>query len=278
MIDIHHHLLHGLDDGSPDLRTSLEMARMAVSDGITHVVCTPHSSADFEYQPEAVAERAAELRSALQQASIPLTLGIGCDFHLSYDNIRAALAAPTRYSVNQGPYLLVELPDFGLSPTLVDTFYQMQLAGITPILTHPERNSTLQKDNERLAEWLRAGILVQVTAASVVGKMGKAAERMSHQLLANRWVHFIATDAHNVTTRPPLLREAASVVDRRYGQAYARRLVEENPRAVFECKPLGPQDEPLKLYDAELLHEIDDEIPRVPWWKRWFGKKPPAAE
>ena len=268
MIDIHHHLLPGLDDGAPDLATSLDMARMAFADGITHVVCTPHASAQFEYDPVRIADRAAELRTALDAAGVPLTLGIGCDFHLSYDNIQAALAEPHRFSINRGPYLLVELPDFGLSPTLTETFYQMQLAGITPILTHPERNSTLQKDHVRLAEWLRAGVLVQITGNSVIGKMGKAAARMSHELLSRRWVHFIATDAHNLTSRPPRMHDICAAVSERYGKTYADRLCTENPRAVFEGKPLGEQDPPLGLFDAE---QPADEEPSSPWWKRLFG-------
>ncbi len=264
MIDIHHHLLFGLDDGAPDLETSISMARMAAADGITHVVCTPHASGSYAYEPTLIAERAATLRAALAAESIPLTLGIGCDFHLSYDNIHDALAHPDRYSVNGKGYLLVELPDFGLSPVLNETFYQMQVAGLTPVLTHPERNPTLQKNFARLADWLRSGILVQVTAGSVLGHMGKEAQRMSHQLLASRWVHALATDAHNLTTRPPRLREACEAVAAKYGAAYADRLCTENPRAIFEGAPLGPQDEPLHLFE--------DREPESNWFKRLFGK------
>src|ERR1700721_2815739 len=124
MYDIHHHLLFGLDDGAPDLDTSLAMAKIAVADGITHVVCTPHASSMFSYDPPRIAEHLATLREALAAESIPLTLGLGCDFHLSYDNIQEALAQPTKYAINGTVYLLVELPDFGLPRTLTDTFYQ----------------------------------------------------------------------------------------------------------------------------------------------------------
>ena len=94
----------------------------------------------------------------------------------------------------------------GFSRGLTEIFYQLQLAGLTPILTHPERNPTLQSDPERMVDWLRGGVLVQVTAGSVMGRMGKHAERMAHDLLANRWVHFLATDAHNTTSRPPKMQ------------------------------------------------------------------------
>ena len=260
MIDIHHHLLFGLDDGSPDLETSIAMAKMAVEDGITHVVCTPHASGMFSYDKAHNGERLATLREALAADSVPLILGIGCDFHLTYDNIQEAIADPTKFSINGTGYLLVELPDFGLPRTLTDTFYQMQLAGIIPILTHPERNPTLQKDTARLIDWLRNGLLVQVTAGSVLGHMGKAAEQMSHRLLADRWVHFLATDAHNVTTRPPQMRAACDAVAKRYGATYADLLCTDNPRAAFNGEPLGPQEEPLHLFE--------DREERKSWWKK----------
>src|SRR5579875_1269198 len=105
MVDLHHHLLPGLDDGSPDLETSLEMARLAVADGITHVVCTPHASDRYAFDPERVLLAAEQLRAALEENNIRLTLGLGCDFHLNYDNIQDALVHPTRYTINSHDYL-----------------------------------------------------------------------------------------------------------------------------------------------------------------------------
>ncbi len=260
MIDIHHHLLFGLDDGSPDLETSVAMARIASEDGISHVVCTPHASGAYSYDPLLIAERITVLREAFAAEGIPLTLGVGCDFHLSYDNIHEALANPNKFSINANTYQLVELPDFGLPRSLTDTFYQMQLAGITPILTHPERNPTLQRDSSRLVEWLRNGMLVQVTAGSILGHMGKAAEQMSHRLLTDRWVHVLATDAHNTTTRPPRMKAACDLVAHRYGATYATLLCTDNPRAIFDGVPLGPQE--------ELFNLFDEGEPNKTWWQR----------
>ena len=266
MIDVHHHLLPGLDDGSPDLTTSVSMARMAADDGITHVVCTPHASGRYTFTPEIVVAKLAELRAALAAESIALTLGGGCDFHLSYDNIQDALIHPKKYTVNGKNYLMVELPDFGISPSLSETFYELQLAGITAVLTHPERNPTLQKNPERLAEWMRNGMLTQVTTSSVLGKMGKEAERMAHKLLSDRWVHFLATDAHNLTSRPPKMRDAYNAVAKRYGTDYAQRLCVDNPLAVFEGRPLGEQDEPLNLFEEH------GDGQRKSWWKLLFNR------
>jgi protein-tyrosine phosphatase len=264
MIDIHHHLLPGLDDGAVDIETSVEMARLAVQDGITHVVCTPHANDQYDFDPAVNRQKIAALRERLQAERISLTLGLGCDFHLSYDNIQGALKDPARYSINGLGYLLVELPDYGLARGLTETFYELRLAKSTPILTHPERNQTLQADSKRMMRWLRGGLLVQVTADSVIGKMGRKAEQMAHQLLANRWVHFLATDAHSTRSRPPRMQEAHTLVANKYGQSYADLLCLENPRAVLEGAPLPPQEEPLHLYE--------DMEAKSSWWSRLWDK------
>ncbi len=263
MIDIHHHLLWDLDDGATSVEVTLDMARMAAADGMTHVVCTPHANGRYEYQPEVIAGKIAELQRLLESEQISLQLGRGCDFHMSYENIQAAQDDPARYSINGLGYLLVEIPDYGLPRGLAEVFYQMQIVGLTPILTHPERNRTLQTDRSLLLEWLRAGVLVQVTAGSVVGRMGKQAERMAHELLANRWVHFLATDAHNTTSRPPKMREAFEAVAKKYGPDYAHLLCVSNPLAAFTGRPMPPQLEPLNLY-AEFKEKN--------WWQRLMSR------
>ncbi|HEV2576390.1 MAG TPA: CpsB/CapC family capsule biosynthesis tyrosine phosphatase [Acidobacteriaceae bacterium] len=264
MVDLHHHLLPALDDGAPDLATSLKMARMAADDGITHVVCTPHASSRYHFDPQRIQALLGQLRQAIADAGIRLILGTGCDFHLSYDNVREAIENPHRYTINSGEYLLIELPDYGLPPTLEETFYSLRLGGMTPILTHPERNPTLQQDTSRLATWVRDGMLTQVTAASVTGLMGRKAQKLAERLLADRWVHFIATDAHNISSRPPQMRPAFDHIASRHGDAYAQRLCTENPQAVFDNRRLPPQEPPLRIegHDEYEDIELDDEKPR----------------
>ena len=261
MVDIHHHLLFGLDDGAKDLETSVAMARLAAAEGITHVVCTPHANGKYDFNPGFNSEKAALLRECLAAEDVPLTLGLGCDFHLSYDNIQSALKDPTRYSINGLGYLLVELPDFGLPLSLTETYYELQRAKQIPILTHPERNQTLQGNYSRMIDWLRGGLLVQVTADSVLGRWGKKAEQMAHELLARRWVHFLATDAHSTRSRPPRMREAHAIVARKYGKGYADLLCIGNPTAAFNGAPMPPQEEALGLYE-------DVEAKPSRWWSR----------
>ena len=259
MVDIHHHLLWGLDDGAKNFEMSLAMAKAAVADGVTEIVCTPHASGQFAFQPELNGQRRKVLQDALDAEGVTLKLGLGCDFHLSYDNIQEVKQDPTRFSVNGLGYLMVEVPDYGVPQGLAETFYELQLAGLTPILTHPERNPTLQNDLERVAEWMRGGVLVQVTGDSVTGKMGQVAQRTAHKLLERRWVHFLATDAHNLSSRPPRLSEARDVVAKKYGAGYAESLVTENPRCVCQGMAVSPMEEPQDLYE-----EFKE--------KSWFGR------
>jgi protein-tyrosine phosphatase len=259
MVDIHHHLLWGVDDGAKDFDTSFEMARASARDGVTHVVCTPHANAQYNYDPDGNAIKVADLQAKLDTERVALKVGLGCDFHMSYDNVLEAKENPGKFSINGLGYLMVEVPDYGVPPGLTETFYELQLAGLTPVLTHPERNPTLQQDYKRLAEWMRGGMLVQVTGDSVTGKMGRAAEKMAHTLLRQRWVHFIATDAHNVSSRPPRLSEARTLIAKKYGEEYAEAVSTTNPMAVFEGKPFEASEEPLGLYE-----EFKDRS----WWQR----------
>ncbi|HEX3470139.1 MAG TPA: CpsB/CapC family capsule biosynthesis tyrosine phosphatase, partial [Silvibacterium sp.] len=192
MIDIHHHLLFGLDDGSPDIETSVAMVEAAVANGITHIVCTPHANSRYAFDPEVNRKRLEELQTRVNRK---ISLGLGCDFHLSYDNIEDALKNRTKYTINEKQYLLVEFDDLMIPPSMNDAFYELMVAGMQPIITHPERNMTIQRHPERMKDWLRQGCLVQITAASLTGRFGRTAQSMAQQFLENDWVNILATDA-----------------------------------------------------------------------------------
>jgi protein-tyrosine phosphatase len=242
MIDIHHHLLFGLDDGPRDLQMSCAMVDLAIANGITHIACTPHANDRWAFTPEVNRQKLAEIQA---YAGDGLTLGLGCDFHLTYDNIQDQFKNPTKYTINGLNYLLVEFPDYGIQPTIGETLYEFVAGGVVPIITHPERNATLQAKPEMMADWIRNGCVVQVTAGSLLGRFGPRAEAMAHQLLKRRWVHFLASDSHNITSRPPNLGDGHQALLKEYGQEVADRLCLHNPRAAFYGQPLPPQPEPL---------------------------------
>ncbi|GGH12157.1 tyrosine-protein phosphatase [Silvibacterium dinghuense] len=265
MIDIHHHLLYGLDDGSPDIETSLAMAEAAAADGITHIVCTPHASSNFAYQPELNQERLAALRERLGDR---ITLGIGCDFHLSYDNIEDALKNRTKYTINQKKYLLVEFNDFMIPQNITDVFYELSIAGQQPIITHPERNAVIKRNPERMKDWIREGALVQITSSSLTGRFGKTAQALSFQFLEKNWVHFLATDAHNLDSRPPKLSEGYEVLEKRFGKETAERLCVTNPRAVFYGEDFPRQPQALDIADEH----SGQPLPKKGFFGRLFSR------
>jgi protein-tyrosine phosphatase len=231
MIDIHCHLLPGVDDGARDEATAIAMCRLAAESGTTDLVATPHANAKFEYSPQ----RNEDKRRRLQEAVGPAPrIHLGCDFHLSYENIEAALAAPSRFTINGHRYLLVEFSDQVISEGTSEVFARLRQAGITPIITHPERNPILRNHHSRLAAWVHRGCLIQVTAQSLTGGFGGKAKEAAVSLVNARLVHIIASDGHDVERRPPVLAASRAFVADRWGEGAARRLFVENPRAVLE--------------------------------------------
>lgn len=231
MIDIHCHILPGLDDGAESMEIACAMAEMAIADGITHVVGTPHASDAHRFVPELVKRRRDELQAIFEGR---LTIATGCDFHLSFENLQDAHQNPTRYTLNQKSYLLVEFADFSIPPAMDDVLHQLHLAGLHPIITHPERNPLIRTQPERLLKWLQQGCYVQVTAQSLLGKFGKAAQAMAERWLDGNAVHFLASDAHNTTSRPLKLKETFDLVAKRSGEKVASALLEDNPRAALD--------------------------------------------
>ena len=241
MVDIHCHILPALDDGAAEESVAKEMAAMAAADGITHIVATPHSNYRYQFDPEVNQRKRDELQAAIGNS---LTILLGCDFHLSYENLEDVRKNPSRYTINGRQYLLVEFADISIPPHMDQIFFDLLTRKLVPIITHPERNPILSQNAAQIEKWIEAGCLVQVTAGSFLGRLGKRAERSARELLRRDMVHFIATDAHNTTSRPPLLSDARRAIAAEQGEETAQALAELNPRAAVEGQPLPWQPQP----------------------------------
>src|SRR5437868_2032341 len=205
------------------------MCRMAAGDGIEHIVATPHGNDRYHYDREYVAN----LRDQLQQRVGPAPrLGLGCDFHLSYDNLQAVLATPERYCIEDSNYLLVELSNYSVPVQVGECFTRLADKGITAVLTHPERNPILQQNLDRVLEWAEQGCVVQVTASALAGSWGDRVQRAAKWLLERRAVHVLASDGHDVERRKPLLSAARDAAAQICGSDVARYLVCDNPGAI----------------------------------------------
>src|SRR5574337_148453 len=204
MIDIHCHPLAGVDDGPEKFEDSVAMCRLAAADGITHLVATPHCNYSYIFKPGLNLEKIAELQVAVGENP---RLLLGCDFHLSYENVLRCVTAPKEFTINRTSYLLAELPEQFIPDQLDRVFYEIEVAGLTPIITHPERNPVCQRKSGLLHHWVTRGRLVQVTAQSYTGEFGWRARGFAEQWLERNLVHFFASDAHDLKHRPPILSE-----------------------------------------------------------------------
>ena len=235
MIDIHSHILPEVDDGPGSWDVAVEMCRMATADGITHMVATPHANDRYSYDRSYLAGVLSQLRDLI--GPMP-HLTLGCDFHLSYENLERVDEQPHAYTIGETNYLLVELSNFSVPIQISDCFRRLGDRGLTPIITHPERNPILQHTPQRVLEWVEQGCLVQITASSLTGYWGERSQTVCQWLLDRAAVHILASDAHNTRHRAPVLSQARDIAAGLVGPDYAQVLVDSNPGAVVKGQPL----------------------------------------
>ncbi len=248
MIDIHCHPLPETDDGAKSVEVAVAMLRMAAEDGVTHVVATPHCNFRYHFDAERNKQKAFELETVL--GGVPALL-LGCDFHLSYENIRRLDGERALFTINGTQYLLVEFDEHFIPEQMDHVFYEIQVAGITPILTHPERNTICRRKMQHLYNWVTRGCLVQITAQSYTGGFGSEAQRAVEEMLDLNLVHIVASDAHDTLHRPPRLSRAREKMASRRGQRLAACLFQANPEAIIQGKPLPPGPMPISPEDRK---------------------------
>jgi protein-tyrosine phosphatase len=233
LIDLHSHLLPGIDDGSKDLAMSLAMARVAAADGITTIACTPHILPGvYNNSGPAIRRAVARLAESIAKAGIPITLVTGADVHIAPD-LEAQLRDGRVLTLNDSRYLLLEPPHHVLPPRFEDLIFELQAAGYFPILTHPERLSWLEGHYDLIGRLVSSSVLMQITAGSVMGRFGRRPRYWAERMLDEGLCHLLATDAHNTEQRAPRMAEARDVVAQRLGDDEAINLVLRRPQGIL---------------------------------------------
>jgi protein-tyrosine phosphatase len=235
MIDLHCHLLHGIDDGPDTLEESLELCRIAVDDGVLHAIVTPHiHPGRWENNQASINAGCTALQQALDQHEIPLQLGYAAEVRLTEcipDQVARA-EIPFYGDVDGYQIMLLEFPHGHIIPGSENLAGWLMDNGIRPLIAHPERNKQIMKDSSQLQPYLDLGCWLQVTAGSVTGHFGRNSQYIAHQLLEDDTVTVLASDGHNARARPPALSESFEYIANIYGIERARRLMVETPAAI----------------------------------------------
>ncbi|MCM3018712.1 tyrosine-protein phosphatase [Priestia megaterium] len=219
MIDLHSHILSGIDDGALNDEISLRMAQVAVLEGIHTIVATPHhQNGRYLNEKKDIVQYVQELNELLMKKKIPLTILPGQEVRL-YGEILEDYQADKILTLNDtGKYLFIEFPSSQVPHYAEQLLFDIQSKGLIPIIVHPERNSRLLEDPDLLYKFITNGALAQVTAGSVTGRFGKKIKKFSHQLIKSNLVHFVSSDAHNLKGRSFYMREALAVIEKEHGQ------------------------------------------------------------
>lgn len=239
MIDLHFHCLPGLDDGPADWDEAVALCRAAAAEGTTRIVATPHVLRGDWINEDVSARDALVVRLNALLEGQPAVLP-GCEYFFSAEAVAllddGELGPLT--GLNRSRYLLVEFPPEVPQASIESVFHEFRIAGLTPVIAHPERHAAFRREPERLERLVARGALCQVTAGSLLGDFGERAERASEDFFARGLIHFVASDAHNLDRRPPRLAAAREHVLRRWGAEAEAGLFEANPEALVASEPI----------------------------------------
>ncbi len=260
MIDLHCHLLPGIDDGAPDRAVALAMARMAAVDGIRTVACTPHIYPGLYENDRAGIHAAVEaFRGELADEGIVLQLTTGADTHLAPDLVEG-LRSGRIATLADSRYFLFEPPHHVAPPRLADSVFQVLAAGYVPVVTHPERLTWIEEHYPLFAQLVRGGAWMQLTAGSLTGRYGRRPRYWAERMLDEGLVHILATDAHHSEHRVPLLGEGREAAAARLGADEATHLVQTRPQCILYNRP---------ACEAPALPAAVTHATKPDWWRRW---------
>ena len=219
MIDLHCHILPGVDDGAASLQESLSMAEQAIAQGITHLLCTPHhNNGRYENEKSSVIAAVHHLQNALDQRNLPLTLLEGQEVRVTGELITAIERDHLLFTDITDTYLLLEFPTQDVPAFSESLFFELRTLGKVPVIVHPERNAIFREDPNRLIPFLEMGCLAQLTAPSIVGIFGKQIQKTAYEMVMHNLVQMVASDAHGISKRRFYLKEAYEIIEQEWGK------------------------------------------------------------
>ncbi|MGA1869180.1 MAG: tyrosine-protein phosphatase [bacterium] len=234
MIDIHCHILPGMDDGAENLEESIQMCSLASRDGIKTIVATPHTmNGVYINNCQLIKKSVNNLNIVLNNNNIDVVIIPGAEVHVNY-NLKELLNQGSAMTINDdNKYILLELPVYIVPPKIEEQIFQLKLEGITPIISHPERNMAIQNNLNLIYKMIKQGALMQLTALSLTGEFGTAAQKCAFAMLSLNYAHIIASDAHSGGMRAPRLSRGFEVASRIVGEDYACAMVTNFPHAII---------------------------------------------
>ncbi|EOI00172.1 protein-tyrosine phosphatase [Enterococcus haemoperoxidus ATCC BAA-382] len=225
MIDLHCHILPGIDDGAQSIDDSIDMAEMAVKQGITHILCTPHhNNGKYDNSAGKVISCVSALQEELDRRKVPLTLFEGQEVRIGGELLEQIQTNDILFADLNNRYLLIEFPTNEIPAYSKQMFYKLLEAGHVPIIVHPERNSKFIEDPNRLLPFLEMGVLTQLTAPSYVGIFGSKIEKIAKQMVAHSMVYMMASDAHNIDKRGFFMKKAYDAIAADMGSDYVEAM------------------------------------------------------
>ena len=272
MIDLHCHMLPGIDDGAPDPATSLSMARIAVADGIQVTACTPHIYPGlYENTADGISRAVDAFRLELAEADVGLQLTFGADIQLVPELLHG-LRQGTHPTLHGSRYYLFEPPHHTVPVRFHETLYDTVAAGYVPVITHPERLTWLDEEHyDWFVQAAREGAWIQVTAGALTGRFGRKAQYWGERMLDDGMVHILATDSHDPHHRPPVLSEGRDAAASWVGEAEAARMVTERPQAILD------NTDPAAVPPPPMLDPTTAHQPRATAKRRRAGPPRPGS-
>jgi protein-tyrosine phosphatase len=264
LVDLHTHVLFGVDDGAPALEISLALLEQAVAAGISKILATPHVNAHTTARAEEqIRANFAELQKRLRQKKIPVSLKLAAEVNL-IGSTTDWLSHSWLLIGGQQRYILVETPFFELPAGFADILFNIRLQKITPILAHPERNIKFQQDPSILIEWINQGTLLQMDAGSISGLFGRRCRNFSQRLLRASAVHLLASDTHDLQRRTfQHLARAFQIIKKDFNEDYARLLCQHNPGRIWAGRKIDsvqPDETRLHLNKLQKYWQIISDL------------------